>query len=67
MTNLDERKVKLLLHQVVHDIFSCMEPNQYRDSVEKSIYEHIENANLLTDMAPCATVKKQIESHLNDV
>jgi hypothetical protein len=64
MSNLDEQKVKLLLRQVVHDIFSCMEPNHYRDGVEKAIYEHIEKADLLTTQAPCATVKKEIERRL---
>jgi hypothetical protein len=61
MSSIDEQKLKLLLRQVVRDIFSCMEPNQYRASVEESIYERIERANLLTDQAPCATVKAQIK------
>lgn len=59
MTNLDERKVKDLLHEIVHDIqnigWHTFSPT------EDDIHRKIEEANLLTDQAPCATVKKQIE------
>lgn len=62
MTNLDERKVKDLMHLLVESMYTMMERNMYRDSVVSELHVRIDQANLLTDQAPCATVKKQIEA-----
>ena len=66
MSNVDEAKVKRLLHQIVDDLLTCFEPNAYNQDVKATLHKRIDLANLLTDQAPCATVKAQIERAVTD-
>lgn len=61
MSQVDQDKVKDLLYGIVSDIFDCLPDNQYVQTEKKSAFDRIANANLLTDQAPCATVKKMTE------
>lgn len=61
MSQIDQEKVKDLLYGIVSDIFDCLPDNQYVQTEKKSAFDRIANANLLTDQAPCATVKKMTE------
>jgi hypothetical protein len=59
MSQIDQDKVKDVLHLVVESMYTMMDRNMYRDSVVSELHARIAQANLLTDQAPCATVKKQ--------
>jgi hypothetical protein len=63
VANVDEAKVKRLLHKVVDEIFTCFEVNMYQQGVKDTIHKRIDLANLLQDQPACATVKnaKQAE------
>lgn len=60
MSQIDQDKIKDLLYGIVSDIFDCLPDNQYVQTEKKSAFDRITNANLLTDQAPCATVKKEM-------
>lgn len=60
MTNLDEHKVKDLMHHLVEDMYMMFERNQYRDTMVTEMHARIDRTSLLTDMAPCATVKRKL-------
>jgi hypothetical protein len=61
MNNLDEQKVKALLHSLVDGVYSLSERNYRNDMVVAGLHVQIDKADLLTTPAPCATVKAQIE------
>lgn len=58
MSNVDEQKVKDLLHCLVQDMFAMVESNMYRENLAAEMHARIDRTDLLTDQAPCATVKK---------
>jgi len=65
MSNLDEAKVKSLLHKLVDEMYSLTERNYRNDIVVSGIHVQIDEADILTSMASCATVKKANEAQVD--
>lgn len=58
MSNVDEVKVKALLHSIVDGVYSITERNYRNDMVVAGIHVQIDKADLLRDQPACATMKK---------
>jgi hypothetical protein len=48
MSNLDEEKVKAMLHLIVESMYTMMDRNMYRDSVVSELHTRIRQTDLST-------------------